>query len=135
MRDEPAPGGGTAAPDTSSTADVASVSAPSAAWRLDDFVHSLTSLSQNTVDAYSADVRLFAEWVSRSGIVDPADVRRTAVRRYVAYLSTREFARRSIARKAAALRRYFRWSVHNGGASADPTIGLHIGGAEGRLPR
>ncbi len=46
-----------------------------------------------------------------------------------------EFARRSIARKAAALRRYFRWSVHNGGASADPTIGLHIGGAEGRLPR
>lgn len=135
MRDEPTPGGGAAAPDTSSTADVASVSAPSAAWRLDDFVHSLTSLSQNTVDAYSADVRLFAEWVARSGVVDPADVRRTAVRRYVAYLSTREFARRSIARKAAALRRYFRWSVHNGGASADPTIGLHIGGTEGRLPR
>ena len=135
MRDEPTSGGGGAGPDTSSTADVARVSAPSPAWRLDDFVHSLTSLSQNTVDAYSADVRLFAEWVARSGVVDPVDVRRTAVRRYVAYLSTREFARRSIARKAAALRRYFRWSVQNGGASADPTIGLHIGGAEGRLPR
>jgi site-specific recombinase XerD len=53
----------------------------------------------------------------------------------VAYLTTREFARRSIARKAAALRRYFRWSVRNGGAVDDPTLGLHIGGAEGRLPR
>jgi site-specific recombinase XerD len=115
--------------------DGASVSGPSSAWRLDDFVGSLTSLSQNTVDAYAADVRLFAEWVARSGVVDPADVRRTAVRRYVAYLTTREFARRSVARKAAALRRYFRWSVRNGGATADPTLGLHIGGVEGRLPR
>ena len=113
----------------------AQVAGPSPAWRLDDFVHSLTSLSPNTVAAYEADVRLFAEWVARSGVVDPADVRRMAVRRYVAHLSTREFARRSIARKAAALRRYFRWSVRNGAATADPTLGLHIGGAEGRLPR
>ena len=51
--------------------------------------------------------------------------RRTAVRRYVAYLTTREFARRSIARKAAALRRYFRGRCGTAEPSADPTIGLH----------
>ncbi|MGH9133569.1 MAG: tyrosine-type recombinase/integrase [Ilumatobacteraceae bacterium] len=127
--------GDSAATDEPSTAASSTDSRSSPAWRLDDFARSLTALSRHTVDAYAADVRLFAEWVARSGVVDPADVRRTAVRRYVAYLSTREFARRSIARKAAALRRYFKWSMRNGGASIDPTLGLHIGGADGRLPR
>ena len=50
------------------------------------------------------------------------------LRRYVAYLTTREFAKRSIARKAAALRRYFRWSVRNGAVAVDPTLGLHTVG-------
>ena len=67
--------------------------------------------------------------MARSGIVDPAGVTRTAVRRYVAYLTTREFARRSIARKAAALRRYFRWAVRNGGAGRRSDARAALGGA------
>jgi integrase/recombinase XerC len=57
------------------------------------------------------------------------------VRRYVASLSTREFARRSMARKAAALRRYFGWLVAEGLIVTDPTIGLQVSGGSGRLPR
>jgi integrase/recombinase XerC len=57
------------------------------------------------------------------------------VRRYVAHLSTRQFARRSIARKAAALRRYFGWAMAAGIVAADPTIGLQVAGGSGRLPR
>ena len=68
------------------------------AWRLESFVRAHSSLSAHTLSAYSSDVRLFAEWVARSGVTAPAAVTRTLVRRYVAYLSTREFARRSIAR-------------------------------------
>ena len=80
-------------------------------WRLDDFVRAHSSLSERTLAAYHSDVRLFSEWVERSRISSPDAVTRTVVRRYVAFLSTREFARRSIARKAAALRRYFTWAV------------------------
>ncbi|MEX2627566.1 MAG: tyrosine-type recombinase/integrase [Ilumatobacteraceae bacterium] len=105
------------------------------AWRLDDFARSLTSLSVRSVDAYRTDVRLFAEWVARSGVHDPAAVTRTAVRRYVAFLTTRRFARRSIARKAAALRRYYRFAVGAGLATSDPTLGLQVAGGSGRLPR
>jgi site-specific recombinase XerD len=105
------------------------------AWRIDSFARSLTSLSSRTVEAYVTDVRGFAEWCARGGISDPAGVRRTAVRRYIAFLTTRRFARRSIARKAASLRRYFRWLVASGATIVDPTLGVQVGGAEGRLPR
>ena len=104
------------------------------AWRVASFARAHSSLSANTLNAYSSDVRLFAEWVARSGVVSPAEVTRTLVRRYIAHLSTREFARRSIARKAASVRRYFVWAVAEGMVDSDPTIGLHVAGGSGRMP-
>lgn len=104
-------------------------------WRVDEFVRTHTSLAPRTLEAYASDVRMFAEWVARLRVTAPADVTRTMVRRYVAALSTRELARSSIARKAAALRRYFRWAVAEGVVETDPTIGLQVQGERGRLPR
>jgi site-specific recombinase XerD len=106
-----------------------------APWRLDEFVRAHTSLSERTLVAYETDVRLFAEWVARLGIESPAGVTRTTIRRYVAALSTRQLARRSIARKAAALRRYFRWALAEGAVAVDPTLGLQVAADSGRLPR
>jgi site-specific recombinase XerD len=117
------------APSVASSPDV------SAGWRIDGFARSLTSLSAHTVDAYASDVRGFASWASRAGVTEPSAVRRTMVRRYLAFLTTRQYARRSIARKAAALRRYFGWLVRAGHLSADPTVGLQARGGDGRLPR
>lgn len=105
------------------------------AWRLDAFERSHTSLSERTLTAYTSDVRLFADWASRLRIDQPASVTRTVVRRYVAALSTREFARRSIARKAAALRRYFGWLTAERAITTDPTVGLQVAAGSGRLPR
>jgi len=107
----------------------------SAAWSVEPFARSLTSLSARSVDAYASDVRGFAEWAARGGIADPTAVKRTTVRRYLAYLSTRQYARRSIARKAASLRRYFRWLARTGRVPGDPTLGLQAQGGDGRLPR
>jgi integrase/recombinase XerC len=104
-------------------------------WRLNDFRRSQTSLSERTLAAYGSDLRLFAEWVARSSVESPGGVTRTLVRRYVASLSTRQYARRSIARKAAALRRYFAWAIEEGLAEADPTIGVQVSAGQGRLPR
>lgn len=104
-------------------------------WRLGAFQRSHTALSERTLAAYESDVRLFAEWVERSSIESPSGVTRTLVRRYIASLSTREFARRSIARKAAALRKYFSWALAEGIVEVDPTIGLQVSAGQGRLPR
>ncbi len=104
-------------------------------WRIDDFAHALTSLSDNTVAAYRSDVQSFATWCARSDVLEPAVVKRATVRRYLAHLTTRQFARRSIARKTAAIRRYYRWLVASGFAQVDPTSGVSVPAGDGRLPR
>jgi len=105
------------------------------AWRLAQFAGSLTSSSENTVAAYVADARDFIAWAERGAITSPGTVQRTLLRRYVAYLTTRRFAKRSIARKVAALRRYFRWLQRSGVITVDPSASLHAPSGEGRLPR
>ncbi len=104
-------------------------------WRIDDFANALTSLSDNTVTSYVSDLRLFDAWCARSDVVDPAQVTRMTIRRYLAHLTTRQFARRTIARKIAAVRRYFKWAVANDLAAVDPTSGVSVPAGSGRLPR
>jgi site-specific recombinase XerD len=104
-------------------------------WRLDEFVDTLTSSAANTVGAYRSDVALFAEWVERSGHTSPAEVDRLLLRRYVASLTTRQFAKRSIARKVAALRRYYTFLRQRGYVEVDPTVSLRAPAGPGRLPR
>jgi integrase/recombinase XerC len=104
-------------------------------WRLGEFADALTSSATNTVDAYRSDVSLFAAWVERSGITSPADVDRLLLRRYVASLTTRQFAKRTIARKVAALRRYYAFLRHRGYVEVDPTVSLRAPAGPARLPR
>lgn len=106
-----------------------------AAWRFDEFIASLTSLSERSIDAYRSDLAMFATWVTRLRIDTPTSVTRTVVRRYVANLSTRQYAQRSIARKVASIRRYFGWALDAEVVSADPTLGVHVSAKSGRLPR
>ena len=104
-------------------------------WHLDEFVQSLTAVSANTVAAYHRDVAAFAEWAGRAGIDDSAAVDRLLLRRYLAYLTTRRYARRTIARKTSALRRYFGWLRRTGLRGDDPSSTLHAPSGGGRLPR
>ena len=106
-----------------------------AVWRVDDFVASLTASSANTVAAYSSDVANFVDWAQRLGIDTPLAVDRLVLRRYVAFLTTRQFARRSVARKVAGVRRYFDWLRRSGYVEADPAASLRAPSGDGRLPR
>jgi site-specific recombinase XerD len=103
-------------------------------WEQDAFVRSLSSVSDNTVLAYADDVRQFVTWAERAGLSAPLDVDRLILRRYLAYLATRRFARRSIARKAAALRRYFGWLRRTGAIATDPSARLSAPRGDARLP-
>ena len=107
----------------------------SSAWRLGGFETSLTAASTHTVTAYRGDVAGFVIWAERGGVTDPADVDRRLLRRYVAALTTRRYAKRTIARKVAALRKYFRWLHRSGFVTADPTASLRAPSGDSRLPR
>lgn len=107
---------------------------PRPSWGFPEFVAAVP-LADSTLAVYRRDLEAFADWAARSGLDDPAQVDRGDVRRYLAHLTTRGYAGRTIARKAAALRRYFGWARRTGRAAVDPTVGVAAPSGPARLPR
>jgi site-specific recombinase XerD len=104
-------------------------------WELAAFHRSLGGLSPATVRAYTSDLDAFTAWAERGGATGPADVDRIVLRRYLAYLATRRYAKATIARKAAAVRTYFAWCHRRGLIAGDPSARLSAPSPASRLPR
>jgi integrase/recombinase XerC len=104
------------------------------AWSLDAFTASLTGVAATTVTAYRSDLEGFVVWCERLGLGGPSGVDRRTLRRYLAFLGSRGQSRRTIARKASSLRRYFQWLVRTGALATDPSVHLSSPKGEGRLP-
>ncbi|MGQ0804263.1 MAG: tyrosine-type recombinase/integrase [Actinomycetota bacterium] len=105
------------------------------AWDVDGFVASLSGASAHTSAAYARDIHQFVAWAERGGCPAPGDLDRVALRRYLAYLTTRGFARPSIARKAAALRSFLRYLRRHGVIDVDIGRSLRAPKGATRLPR
>lgn len=108
---------------------------PDAAWSIDDFLLSLTGVSDATRRAYRRDVEQLADWVQRAEIDTPTVIERIHLRRYLAFGMTSGLAPTTLARRASSLRRYFGWLHRRGRISVDPTVGLTAPRGESRLPR
>ncbi len=104
-------------------------------WQVDDFERSLTDVARSTVVAYRHDVDGFVVWATRAQLDGPEMVTRLLLRRYLAFLATRRYARSTVARKVAALRRYFDWLRRQGAVATDPTLRLSAPSGASRLPR
>lgn len=105
------------------------------AWHEDDFLASLTAAAPRTVAAYRRDLAGFVAWAADQQVDAPGSVDRGLLRRYLAHLAGAGYARRSMARKASALRRYFRWAARQAIVATDPSVGLTAPRGDGRLPR
>lgn len=104
-------------------------------WEVNDFLAALTAAAPATRDAYRRDLHDFITWASGTGIQAPGSVDRRVLRRYLVHLADRPSAPRTIARRASALRRYFRWATRTGRIPSDPSITLRAPRGSGRLPR
>ena len=109
--------------------------AVAAAWDVPGFGDWLSGRADATRRAYVGDLTSFAHWMVRSEVTGPAEVDRLHLRRYLASLGTRQLARATMARKAAALRCYFAWALRQGLVPADPARTLRAPSGKGRLPR
>jgi integrase/recombinase XerC len=107
----------------------------SADWDLPGFSAWLGGRATATRKAYVSDLTAFADFMACLDIDGPAGVDRLHLRRYLASLGTRQLARATIARKAAALRCYFSWQVRQGHLGSDPARSLRAPSGGGRLPR
>jgi site-specific recombinase XerD len=104
-------------------------------WRFDAFVASLQARSPHTAEAYGRDVAQFVTWLERGVATSPVALDHATCRRYLAYLTTRRLAPRSIARKAAAVRAYLRFLPRTGVTPVDVGRSLRAPMGVARLPR
>ncbi|HEV2755913.1 MAG TPA: tyrosine recombinase XerC, partial [Actinomycetota bacterium] len=105
---------------------------------MDEFLRACSAerdLSPHTVAAYRRDLDQFAEWMSRRNVADLARIDRTSLRRYVAFLGERRYARRSIARKVSAVRSLLGWAVTHGLIESNPADDVTVPKLDRPLPK
>lgn len=81
-------------------------------------------LSPNTLDAYRRDLADFVVFVDRFGATELDEVDRRLFRRFVASLSTRSYAPRTIARRASAVRAFLEDRTRAGLIDVNPATGV-----------
>ena len=103
---------------------------------LDAFLRHLAlerGLSPRTVDAYRQDLEALSTFLVRSG-TDLRGATYPLLRRWLAQLRTREYARATIARRAAAVRAFYRFATRRGMVERNPATLLVSPKLGTRLP-
>jgi site-specific recombinase XerD len=92
-------------------------------------------LSPHTLEAYQRDLRGFTVFAERLGIDAVRDVERRTVRKYLANLSTRGYAARTMNRKASSLRAFLADAERRGSIAANPAATVPLPKRPRSLPR
>jgi len=90
--------------------------------------------AERTREAYGTDLGQLAGWAAGQALA-PTDVDYRALRRYAAFLSGRRAAPRTIARKIASIRAFYRTLVQHGVMAANPADLLPTPKRPDNLPR
>jgi integrase/recombinase XerC len=97
--------------------------------------HSQRGMSSHTVDAYRRDLSQFFEFTARAGSESIDSVDRRLIRRWLAQLDTRGYARTSVARKSSSVRAFYEDALRRGLVASNPAGGLHRPKTPARLPQ
>lgn len=104
-----------------------------------DFLRYLSiekNASLHTIRDYTTDIKNFIEFISNNDILAtvPGTVNSIMLRAYLNHLKKKEYSRRTIARKIAALRSFFRYLCREEIIMENPFTGLRTPKLEKRLP-
>lgn len=94
-------------------------------------------MSPRTASSYESDLNSFTAFLENrtGGSFNPSLVNQVDIRRYLSYLQSAGRARRTILRRLAAIKSYFRFCIRRGLCSLNPTDLLAPMKREKRLPR
>jgi site-specific recombinase XerD len=105
--------------------------------RLDQYLdrcRAQRGMSRHTVEAYRRDLSQFFDFCDRVGVRLVGDVDRRTIRRWLAQLDTRGYARTSVARKSSSVRAFYDDAVRRRLVDGNPAAALHRPKQPGRLP-
>ncbi len=100
-----------------------------------EYIEIEKGLSQNTVDAYRRDLSFFIDFCRNDGVLSLNDIKRSNVNSFILKLREESYTPRSIVRKIASLRGFFKWLCANEFISLNPTQTLEQPKLPKRLPK
>ncbi len=89
-----------------------------------EYIEVEKGLSLNTVDAYRRDLTEFIDFCASNGAGDIVDINRNHLNSYILSLREGNLNPRSVVRKIASLRGFFKWLCANEYISTNPTLTL-----------
>ena len=104
--------------------------------RFVEYIRAARNASPHTVRGYASDIAQFIAFLEGEELsTNPADIDSRTMRRYLARLQKQGTSKRSVARKLASLRAFFRHLLRKGLIETDPTTGLPSPKLDKRLPK
>ena len=100
-----------------------------------EFVEVEKGLSANTIAAYRSDLTVFLDYCSERCISDVADISRNNLNSYIIALRQGNINPRSVVRKIASLRGFFKWLSSNEYIKNNPAIFLEQPKLAKKLPK
>lgn len=100
-----------------------------------DYIHSLSTSdgkSNNTIEAYSRDLKFYHDFLSEKGISDTKKIDYITVDEYVAYLNNK-YSQSSASRAKTAIRNFHRYLNFKYDIK-DPSLNITVSKGEKRLP-
>ncbi len=90
--------------------------------------------SHHTIVAYEQDLQKFTNYLRSAGITSFDRVRKETLRGFIGMQVQSGISRKTVARRAACLRSFFRFLRHRGTIRVNPTLGLVAPKLEKKLP-
>ncbi len=100
-----------------------------------EFIEVEKGLSQNTIDAYKRDLTCFLDFCTDNGKSNLKLISRSDLNSYVLYLRNKNYNPRSVVRKIASLRGFFKWLSGNQYIPSNPALALEQPKLPKRLPK
>ena len=100
-----------------------------------EYIEIEKGLAQNTIEAYRRDLSEFLDFCNSKGTSDIQGIKRSHVNSFILDLREKNYTPRSVVRKIASLRGFFKWLCANEYTKQDPTLTLEQPTLPKRLPK
>lgn len=103
--------------------------------RFTEYLRAEKNYSPATTRAYTGDLGEFAEFLSHEGVEDPASADHFLIRNHISRLAEeRGLSKRTVARKLASLRSFYKYLVSRGYLSDNPALYVRTPKPDKKLP-